>query len=77
MKLDFLFSEAKKQVKEVGPSDLPKVEQNNSLVYISGVATNSEPIKDCFLGVQVENGVKLERKVEMYQWKPYIQGKDS
>jgi hypothetical protein len=40
------------------------------------VTKNEFSIEDPLLGVQVANSAKLDRKVEMFQWKAYVGGKD-
>lgn len=41
---------------------------NLHVVYLSGVATTKDILKDPLLGI-AENAIGLNRKVEMYQWK--------
>lgn len=72
--MDNLLVSASKQLKEAEIE--PKAENNDKIVYLAGIASNQHKITDCYLGVSIENGAKLRRKVEMYQWKPYIAGKD-
>lgn len=77
VKLDKLIGQANEEMQDIDNVDEPKEAQNGKLVYASGVSLNSRPIKDEALGLCVINSAKLERKVEMYQWKPYVNGKNS
>lgn len=47
----------------------PLEENNFKLVHASGISKNDFALLDEDLNIKVENAVKLERKVEMYQWK--------
>lgn len=46
------------------------IDQKNNLrvVYLTGLATTTETLKDSLLNLS-ENAIKLKRHVEMYQWK--------
>jgi len=74
--VDRLLSEAQEVVKEVRDVKNPNKNLNFNLVYVSGVAKNEFALEDPILGVKTQNSAKLVRKVEMYQWKPFFDGKD-
>ena len=40
---------------------------DNKVVYFSGLATTNDVLADSLFGIS-EKAIKLERKVEMYQW---------
>jgi len=44
-------------------------EKNGKLVYLSGMAECPEPLKDELIGVTIEKTLKMNRKVEMFQYK--------
>ncbi|WP_454782235.1 TMEM43 family protein [Legionella sp. WA2022007384] len=61
------LAQTKKVVIAVPNAPIDK--QNNlKVVYLSGLATTKEHLKDSLLGITV-NAINLNRKVEMYQWK--------
>lgn len=45
-------------------------ENNQKVVYFTGLATTDEDLSDSSLGVTV-NAINLDRKVEMYQWEEH------
>lgn len=74
--VDKLLSQGKESVKEVRDVNNPHKNLNYNLVYVSGISKNEFALEDPTLGVKTENSAKLIRKVEMYQWKPFFDGKD-
>ncbi len=44
----------------------PKNEQNFELVYLSGISSNLDILKDDELNFRVENSLKLMRNIEMF-----------
>lgn len=60
------LEEAQKLVVSVPNSPVDK--QNNlKVVYFSGLATTKDELNDSIFGITA-NAIRLERKVEMYQW---------
>ncbi|EMI17029.1 transmembrane protein 43 [Rhodopirellula maiorica SM1] len=54
----------------------PQPEHNGKLVYITGRLETSEPIRDETFALEVD-AVRLERHVEMFQWREYERRRDS
>ncbi|MCX7678116.1 MAG: TMEM43 family protein, partial [Spirochaetes bacterium] len=54
----------------------PKMNSTNNgkLIHFSGEATTSDVVSDPTIGIS-ENGIKLQRHVEMYQWKEITSSK--
>lgn len=50
-------------------ADAAKSENNGKLVHMSGQATTDESLSDSEFEVEVTGDLKLQRTVEMYQWK--------
>lgn len=50
------------------PSDAVDAAKDGKLVHTTGEAKTSETLSDKECGVTVANGIRLERRVEMYQW---------
>lgn len=47
--------------------------QNNAkVVYFTGLATTTDKLVDSILGIDA-NAIKLDRKVQMYQWKEHVE----
>src|SRR5579862_3463810 len=47
---------------------------NNQVIYMSGLATTEDILKDTLFNVS-EKAIQLNRKVEMYQWKEDVETK--
>lgn len=56
-----------KQVVSISP-DAPLSENDGKLVHLSGKAESEEPVTDPVFGISAP-ALKLQRNVEMYQWK--------
>jgi hypothetical protein len=50
------------------PADSVDASKDGKLVHLNGQAATTETLTDKECGVTVANGIRLERKVEMYQW---------
>lgn len=56
----------------VVPNTPIKSENNLKVIYFSGMATTKEVLKDTKLGLAL-NAIKLNRQVEMYQWRENVE----
>lgn len=74
--IDSLLTMARNDVKEVRDISNPQKENNLKLVYVSGITKNEFALEDPLLGIQIASSAKLTRRVEMYQWRPFLDGKD-
>ncbi|ROL54773.1 Transmembrane protein 43, partial [Anabarilius grahami] len=69
------LDEGLSQVVSLHPDLMLDPQNNNRLVHLTGTLRTAQPLYDPNYGVSVQT-VKLQRRVEMYQWVEYSESRD-
>jgi hypothetical protein len=68
VKIDSLILQGRQHCEDVLDAFMPSPAQNMKLVYLYGATMSDKNLIDEEFGIEVENCVRLVRKVEMFQW---------